>query len=81
LSDTLSAANDATFSFVVNKIPDLNRVGYHGGDVEIPTVSTVATIEPNGVADSTERIQAAIDALPASGGALEFGAGDFYVNR
>lgn len=44
-----------------NIIPDFSRVGYHKGDIEIPTVPVVKTISPALSGSSQEIIQAAID--------------------
>jgi hypothetical protein len=44
-----------------NIIPDFSRVGYHQGDIEIPTVTVVKTLSPALSGSSQEMIQAAID--------------------
>ena len=48
-----------------NIIPDFSRVGYHKGDLEIPTVAVVKTISPAISGSSQEIIQAAIDEVSA----------------
>lgn len=44
-----------------NIIPDFSRVGYYGGDKEIPDVQVVITIEPAANATSETIIQSAIE--------------------
>lgn len=44
-----------------NILPDFSRVGYHQGDLAIPTLRVVTTIQPS--EQAAEQIQAAIDAL------------------
>src|SRR5688572_22926851 len=44
-----------------NIIPDFSRVGYYGGDKEIPDVPIVKTISPTGSDNDEATIQAAID--------------------
>jgi len=44
-----------------NIIPDFSRVGYHQGDLDIPSVSVVKSISPATSGSSQELIQAAID--------------------
>jgi hypothetical protein len=44
-----------------NIIPDFSRVGYYGGDKEIPDVAVVKTIEPAVEGTSETIIQSAIE--------------------
>jgi hypothetical protein len=44
-----------------NTIPDFSKVGYYGGDKEIPDIQIVKTIVPNGTGNSEEVIQSAIN--------------------
>ena len=46
-----------------NIIPDFSRVGYYGGDKEIPDVAVIKTIEPAAEGTSEAIIQSAIDEL------------------
>jgi hypothetical protein len=46
-----------------NIIPDFSRVGYYGGDKDIPDVAVVKTIEPAAEGTSEAIIQSAIDQL------------------
>ena len=46
-------------------IPDFSSVGYMQGKQLIPTVAVKETLAPDGAADDTARIQAAIDAVSA----------------
>lgn len=46
-----------------NIIPDFSRVGYHQGDLEIPTISVVKSISPATSGSSQELIQEAIDEI------------------
>ena len=46
-----------------NIIPDFSRVGYYGGDKDIPDVAVVKTIEPAAEGTSEAIIQSAIDEL------------------
>lgn len=49
-----------------NIIPDFSNAGYMGGGVALPDVETVVTLDAgDGVADDTERIQAAVDQVAA----------------
>src|SRR5829696_2808376 len=43
-----------------NIIPDFSRVGYYGGDREIPNVPVVKTIQPTGTDEDYQIIQNAI---------------------
>jgi len=44
-----------------NILPDFSRVGYYGGDKEIPAVAVVKELAPTGTEDDAATIQAAID--------------------
>src|SRR5687767_13442517 len=44
-----------------NIIPDFSRVGYYGGDKEIPDVAVVKTLQPTGTDTDLQNIQVAID--------------------
>src|SRR5688572_28096525 len=44
-----------------NIIPDFSRVGYYGGDKEIPDVAVIKTIEPAADGTSETIIQSAIE--------------------
>jgi len=44
-----------------NIIPDFSRVGYYGGDKNIPDIPVVKTIEPAATGTSERQIQSAID--------------------
>src|SRR6185503_15979069 len=46
-----------------NIIPDFSRVGYYGGDKDIPDVPVVKTIEPAAEGTSEAIIQSAIDEI------------------
>src|SRR4051812_44825484 len=46
-----------------NTIPDFSRVGYYGGDKEIPEVPIVKSIDPNATGNSEDVIQSAIDEI------------------
>lgn len=48
-------------SNAVNTVPDYSRAGYKGGGVGIPFIPAAITLEDDGSADDTARIQAAID--------------------
>ncbi|WP_237763918.1 hypothetical protein [Terrimicrobium sacchariphilum] len=47
-----------------NHIPDFSMCGYRRGEVEIPSVAVVATLE-SAPGDASDRVQAAIDAIAA----------------
>src|SRR5258705_6091712 len=44
-----------------NIIPDFSRVGYYGGDIKIPDIPVVKTVDPANSGSSAELIQSAID--------------------
>lgn len=74
----------------LDRIPDFSRVGYHYGDVAIPTLSVAATITPQSVSDAlsagtykdtTSYIQSVIDAVGKNGGgAVLFEDGTYNVS-
>ncbi len=52
-------------------VPDFSRVGYHWGDLDIPTIAVVATLNPPAEgADATTLIQNAINNATAPGAIL-----------
>jgi len=73
-----------------DRIPDFSRVGYHYGDLAIPTMPVAATITPQSVSDAlfagtfkdtTSYIQSVIDAVGKNGGgAVLFADGTYNVS-
>lgn len=69
-----------------NRIPDFSHAGYRGGDVPVPNVATVATLE-HAPGDQTDRVQRALDELAARApspaghrGALRLGPGRWRID-
>jgi hypothetical protein len=62
-SKFISENKDGTLTYTPdekgNVLPDFSRVGYYGGDKEIPDVAVVKTVSPSD--DAQQQIQAAID--------------------
>lgn len=50
-----------------NRIPDFSQVGYHAGDKAIPSVPVEKSLAPTPSGDDTGRIQAALNAVAATG--------------
>ncbi|MEU3343233.1 hypothetical protein [Streptomyces sp. NPDC006668] len=50
-----------------NRIPDFSQVGYHAGDKPIPSVPAEKSLAPTPSGDDTSRIQAALNAVAATG--------------
>jgi hypothetical protein len=63
-----------------DRIMDFSYAGYGGGGVAIPDVPAVRTLRPD-PGDNSARIQAAIDAASASGGAVVLAPGTYDVER
>ena len=63
-----------------DRIMDFSYAGYGGGGVAIPNVPTVRTLKPE-PGDNSARIQAAIDAASAGGGAVVLEPGIYQVER
>jgi hypothetical protein len=63
-----------------DRIMDFSFAGYGGGGVAIPTVPAAQTLKPE-PGDNSARIQAAIDAASASGGAVVLEPGSYDVER
>jgi len=59
---------------------DFSFAGYGGGGVPIPNPSAVQTLQP-APGDNSARIQAAIDAAAAAGGAVALAPGTYEVER